>query len=110
MTFKVNENKVRKAFKHINEHVFGGDLDINAIGEIDVDFLDTELGFCVPEEDMIVFGLTDEFPNKKEFMNTMCHEMIHLLQIVSDRKVNHGQFFASWCQIAEKSDFHPENG
>ena len=100
--YTVTHKNVEGAFNHLNRKVFGKALDFSSI-ELDIDFLDTEWGFCVPEDDgTIVLGLTNTFPSEIDFLSTLCHEMIHLLQIVKNKPVNHGKFFKDQCSRVYK--------
>jgi hypothetical protein len=100
--YKVTENKLAKGFQKINKQVFDGLLDLSDIDSIEIDFLDTEWGYCVDEDGEIVLGMTDEFPSSVAFLDTLCHEMIHLYQIMSGWKVNHGKQFKALAKHAEK--------
>ena len=101
--FTVTHKKIEKSFAKINNLIFAGALEISDIDEIDIDFLDTEYGFCIEENGKIVLGLTDVFDSAKSFENTLCHEMIHLFQIMSDIKVDHGKSFMAFQVIAEEN-------
>lgn len=96
--FKVTIDTVEKTFDQINKKVFDGILSFYDLDVVDIDYLDTEWGFCIEEDGEIVLGLTDEFRSKKDFQNTLCHEMIHLWQIMNGFKVNHGKRFEDMCE------------
>ena len=98
--YKVTENKLSKCFEKINQEVFDGLLAFEDIDSVEVEFLDTEWGYCVDEDGEIVLGITDEFPTRADFMNTLAHEMIHLFQITNSLKVNHGVAFERIAQHA----------
>lgn len=100
--YKVTEARIARNFKVINDQVFGGLLELSDIDEIDIDFLDTEWGYCVDEGNEIILGMTNEFPSVRDFLNTLCHEMIHLYQIMNDEIVDHGETFESFAQWAKK--------
>jgi hypothetical protein len=100
--YQVTEEKVAAAFNEINDQVFGGILDLDDLDDIDIDFLDTEWGYCIEEDGEIVLGLTDEFPSQKDFKDTLCHEMTHLWQIMNGWKVNHGTAFMKIADHAKK--------
>jgi hypothetical protein len=104
--FAVTHKNLEKSFNKINGVVFDGLLDLRDLDEIDIDFLDTEWGYCIEEDGEIVLGVTDEFPSKKEFEDTLCHEMIHLYQIISDLKVDHGKVFKSFEKHANNLGFN----
>jgi len=104
--FKVTEEIVLKEMSVLNEEMFEGLLDIDAI-ELDIDFLDAEWGYCVDEEDgrgtilgltdefdsYESLGLTDEFDSYESFRTILAHEMIHAYQIQECMTVNHGDVF-----------------
>jgi hypothetical protein len=101
--FEVTEEIVLKEMNVLNEEMFEGLLDIDAI-EIDVDFLDTEWGYCVDEEDGqgTILGLTDEFESYESFRTILAHEMIHAYQIQECMAVNHGDVFNLLVKFAHK--------
>lgn len=84
----INENTARNVLADVNDWVFDGELPLDLI-DIDVDFLDTEWGFCVDEDDRIILGLTDEFRSYKHLVATVVHEMIHAMQIYNEVEVSH---------------------
>lgn len=92
--FEVTEEIVLKEMNVLNEEMFEGLLDIDAI-ELDIDFLDAEWGYCVDEEDGrgTILGLTDEFDSYESFRTILAHEMIHAYQIQECMTVNHGDVF-----------------
>lgn len=94
--FSVTRKELDKSFNRIRALVFDNLIDLSDLDDVDIDFLDTEWGYCVEENDEIILGVTDEFSSKKAFENTLCHEMIHLYQIVSNSPVNHGKTFKSF--------------
>jgi hypothetical protein len=102
MVYRVKESDVWKEITYINEEAFLGAIDIGYI-ELDIDFLDTEWGFCVPEEDVTVLGLTDEFDSYHMFRTVLAHELIHAYQIQEKLSVNHGNLFLSLADICNKS-------
>lgn len=100
--YTVTAEKVNEAFSKINTELFYGELELSDV-ELDIDYLDTELGFCVEEDDgSIVLGLTNEFNSKEAFLDTLCHEMIHLWQIMNCWKVHHGDSFRDYADKALK--------
>ena len=105
MAYAVTHSKVRNAFNTLNKQVFSNQLDFESV-ELDIDFLDTEWGFCISEDGEIILGLTDEFPNRKSFVDVLCHEMIHLYQIVNNLNVDHKSTFKKWAKSAEKLGHH----
>jgi hypothetical protein len=101
--FEVDEEIVMKEMDLLNETIFEGLLNLDAI-EIDVDFLDTEWGYCVDEEDGrgTILGLTDEFESYESFRTILAHEMIHAYQIQECMAVNHGDVFNLLVKFAHK--------
>jgi len=95
--FKVTEEIVLKEMNVLNEEMFEGLLDIDAI-EIDIDFLDAEWGYCVDEEDGrgTILGLTDEFDSYESFRTILAHEMIHLPRREGGRGTEITTLFSSW--------------
>ena len=63
----IDENTVHAVLADINDRVFDGELPLELI-DIDIDFLDTEWGFCVDEGDRIILGLTNEFRSRKQMI------------------------------------------
>jgi len=102
MVYQVKESDVWKEISFINQEAFLGVIDIDAI-ELDIDFLDTEWGFCVPEEDVTVLGLTDEFDSYQMFRTVLAHELIHAYQIQEELPVDHDDLFLSLADICNKS-------
>jgi hypothetical protein len=103
--FYVKHKTLEKSFNKINGVVFDDLLDLRDLDAIDIDFLDTEWGYCIEEDGEIILGVTDKFPSKKAFEDTLCHEMIHLYQIISDLKVDHGKVFKSFEKRANRLGF-----
>lgn len=99
--FKVTTDTVEKTFNQINKKVFDGILSFYDLDVLDIDYLDTEWGFCIEEDGEIILGLTDRFPSEKDFQITLCHEMIHLWQIMNGFKVNHGKRFEDMREKAK---------
>jgi hypothetical protein len=101
--FEITEEIVLKEMNVLNEEMFEGLLDIDAI-EIDIDFLDTEWGYCVDEEDGrgTILGLTSEFNSYDSFRYILAHEMIHAYQIQECMPVDHGDVFKLFGQFASK--------
>lgn len=98
--FKVTEEIVRKEMDRINEEVFADFIYTDDI-EVDIDYLDTEWGYCFDEDGTIVLGLTDEFEDETQFRTILAHEMIHALQLQLGIGANHGDYFkkvASYIQ------------
>lgn len=96
--FRVTENIAATSFEHINKKVFNGILDRPFF---DVDYLDTEYGYYDPSVDAI--GLTDVFESKRDFEDTLCHEMAHLCQVqVFGMKPDHGHIFHKLIKHARK--------
>jgi len=100
--YKVTEEIVRKEMVVINEEMFGSRLFIDDI-ELDIDFLDTEWGFCFDEHGITVLGLTDEFDDYTQFRTILVHEMIHALQIQMGLDVDHGHYFQHVANYAQKT-------
>jgi len=90
--YKVTEQIVREEMEKLNDELFASRLFIDDI-EVDVDYLDTEWGFCIDEDDKIVLGVTDEFEDETQFRTILAHEMIHALQLQLGIGVNHGEYF-----------------
>lgn len=97
--FEVTEEIVLKEMNVLNEEMFEGLLDIDAI-ELDIDFLDTEWGYCFEERGAIVLGLTTEFDSYELFLTVLAHEMIHAYQIQESMTVDHGDVFERFVQYA----------
>jgi len=102
------EKATRALMQRVNETVFEGELPIELI-DIDIEFQDTVWGYCVPSEeydDRILLGLTDEFENRKQFANTVVHELIHAMQIYNDAKVGHEtHMWDHYVMLAEKAGY-----
>ena len=99
----ITENTARTVLADVNDRVFGGELPIDLI-DIDIDFLDTEWGFCVDEDDRIVLGLTDEFRSRKQMVAIIVHEMIHAMQIYNEVEVSHDTpFWDHYVAVAKKN-------
>lgn len=94
MTYKINEEIVRKSLVKLNKKIFGNFLDVSEENLIlDLDPLDTEWGFINDEEEKLVLGLHTEFPTKKFYEEVLAHEMVHLLQVALEIPVTHGKTF-----------------
>ena len=93
---KINESTASKAFAVINRKIFNGILDQP---KWDIDYLDTEYGYYVDG----TIGLTDFFDTKADFLDTLCHEMIHLCQdSVFEMEPDHGRLFNKMAKFARK--------
>jgi hypothetical protein len=84
----IDENTVRTVLADVNDSVFDGELPVELI-DIDIDFLDTEWGFCVDEDNRIILGLTNKFRSRKQMVAIIVHEMIHAMQIYNGVEVSH---------------------
>ena len=98
---KVTEEIVLKEMNVLNEEMFEGLLDINAI-ELDIDFLDAEWGYCVDEEDGrgTILNLTNEFDSYESFRTILAHLMIHAYQIQECMAINDGDVAKLFGQYA----------
>ena len=98
---KVTEEIVLKEMNVLNEEMFEGLLDINAI-ELDIDFLDAEWGYCVDEEDGrgTILNLTNEFDSYESFRTILAHLMIHAYQIQECMAINDGDVAKMFGQYA----------
>jgi hypothetical protein len=101
--FEVTEEIVLEEMCNLNEEMFDGLLNIDAI-EIDIDFLDTEWGSCVDEEDGrgTILSLNDTFNSYESFRTILAHEMIHAYQIQESMNVNHKTVFRLFGQYANQ--------
>lgn len=97
--YKTNQKTVSKTFRFLNKRVFDG-----VLAEPDWDIY----GF--DEDQMLLgyycdntIGLVNEFFDKDEFVDTLCHEMVHMTQDqVFQVKVNHGSIFKKIMKYARK--------
>tara|TARA_B110000503_G_scaffold38741_1_gene63697 strand:+ start:96 stop:593 length:498 start_codon:yes stop_codon:yes gene_type:complete len=98
---KVTEEIVLKEMNVLNEEMFEGLLDIDAI-ELDIDFLDAEWGYCVDEEDGrgTILNLTNEFDSYDSFRTILAHLMIHAYQIQECMAINDGDVAKMFGQYA----------
>lgn len=93
---KIDENKAAKAFTVINRKIFNNLLEEP---KWDIDFLDTEYGYYIDG----TIGLTDFFDTEADFLDTLCHEMIHLCQdSVFEMEPDHGRLFKKLVKFARK--------
>jgi|TARA_B100001094_G_scaffold201103_1_gene195102 hypothetical protein len=101
--FELTEEVVQKEMAILNEEIFENLINIDAI-ELDVDFLDTEWGYCFEYEERgtIVLGLTTEFDSYELFRTVLAHEMIHAYQIQEGMTVDHGDVFQRFGQYTEQ--------
>ena len=99
--FEVTEEIVLKEMNVLNEEMFEGLLDIDAI-ELDIDFLDAEWGYCVDEEDGrgTILNLTNEFDSYDSFRTILAHLMIHAYQIQECMAINDGDVAKMFGQYA----------
>jgi len=101
-SYTTTVSKTKTSFAKISSQLFRGILDIDDL-ELEIDPLDTEVGFCIEDENgKIILGLTDKFESKKQFEDVLCHEMIHLWQIMNCWKVHHGDSFQDYAKKALK--------
>jgi len=107
--YKASAPKVEEAFSKISAEVFDGLLDLSDIDILDISDMDTEYGFCFEEDRKIIFGIRTFFPNKTEFRETICHEMVHLYQILNGYKVDHGSNFSKFVTHARKFGYEISN-
>jgi hypothetical protein len=105
MSYTPTLQSVKYAFDEINKEVFDEGLDHPE--EFYIDALDTEWGFCTREDGQgIVLGLTNEFPSRAEFYDTLAHEMTHLFQYqILGIEPNHGKTFKVWINPMKKKDY-----
>lgn len=97
----VTKELVEKIFLVLNVRYFCGEL---VVDEFDIDFLDTEWGFCVREDGIYIIGLTNEFEDEQQFISTLFHEMVHLYQYQKlKREPDHAHTFFAWAFFARKT-------
>ena len=97
--YKTNQKTVSKTFKFLNKRVFDG-----VLVEPDWDIYD------FAEDQMLLgyycdntIGLVNEFFDKSEFVDTLCHEMTHMAQEqVFETAVNHGSIFKKIMKYARE--------
>ena len=102
--YTVTDKKLTSELAKMNKRFFDNALEVDVL---EVDDLDTEWGFCVDDEEWVL-GVTREFPTKKEFHETLLHEMAHLLQINADLPVDHGEVFEDMCEMFKENGFDVE--
>lgn len=102
--FVVTQEILENEFIKFNDMFFEGILEVD---DLEVDQLDTEWGFCVDDEEWVL-GVTDVFPTKKAFQETLLHELVHLYQINAGLEVNHGEVFENICDVFRKNGFDVE--
>ena len=90
--FKVTDKKLTSEFAKMNKRFFDNALEVDVL-EVDEEW---------------VLGVTREFPTKKEFHETLLHEMAHLLQINADLPVDHGEVFEDMCEMFKENGFDVE--
>lgn len=97
----VTKDLALKIFERLNVRYFLSKLFVH---DFDIDFMDTELGYCVREEDQYIIGLTDEFEDEQQFISTLFHEMVHLYQYqYLKREPDHDYTFFAWAPLARKT-------
>lgn len=97
-SFNVKQKHVRRWFDILNSTIFGGKLpyfDKVTIKHIE----DAHAHFYYYASDRTKeteLCITRNFDNKKQFVEILCHEMIHLFQYLYDEPMGHGPSFWIW--------------
>lgn len=95
----VTQDLATKIFHRLNMRYFLARLFVH---DFDISYMDTELGYCVREEDQYIIGLTDEFEDEQQFISTLFHEMVHLYQYQHlNREPDHDYTFFVWEPLAK---------
>jgi len=93
----VNVIAVENLVLKLNKEVFENQIPIEHI-HIEVDnpanaWIPGAIGWCYEDDDedgdFIVVGTTTEFEDEQEFADTVCHELVHSLQIYNGLVVGH---------------------
>lgn len=99
---------VRRLIAQVNQTVFEGELPVDLI-DLDIDFQDDVWGYCVPSDEVdgrILLGLTDEFEDRRQFANTVVHELIHAMQIYNEATVGHDtRMWDHYVAAAERAGY-----
>ena len=99
-TYRVNLANLRILMKTINRIGFDGDLDLDKLSLV-VEYMDTELGYCIKEEGDVfpVLGVDNTYKDHSEFKSTLAHEMIHLYQYqILNMEPNHERHFIEFAE------------
>ena len=99
-TYRVNLANLRILMKTINRIGFDGDLDLDKLSLV-VEYMDTELGYCIKEEGDVfpVLGVCNTYKDHSEFKSTLAHEMIHLYQYqILNMEPNHERHFIEFAE------------
>lgn len=88
----VTIQRITKLFNQFNGNIFAGKL---IRPQFEVDKMDTEVGYCIDDDDHIVIGIADDL-NDMLLKCTLIHEMVHLWQIQNKKKVDHSLEFQKW--------------
>lgn len=108
MKFKTTQERIKNEFNRINKKFFNNQLCLPQ--DIEIEFMDTELAAYIPFDtdwDRETLYFTDVFHSRREFQNTLAHEMIHMWQwqIQQDSACGHGPTFEYWMQVFNQQGY-----
>ena len=99
--FVVTERKVQIWFNIINKVLFKNSLP--KFCEINIVNSDEYQAMCECSDDgYYKLLICESFKNKKNFVEIMSHEMIHLYEWIEYGRMTHGKNFFAWKQKMEK--------
>ena len=107
-SYQVTRKRIENEFKRINQRFFNSELQLPH--DIDIEFMDTELAAYIPfdqDNNRETLYFTDVFSDKKEFQNTVAHEMIHMWQwqVQRNSSCGHDAVFKYWTRVFDQHGY-----
>jgi predicted metal-dependent hydrolase len=89
------------SFNRFNNKYFLGKLELPDVLEVESD-LDTEVGYCTDDDNVVVLGVADNLLNRYQFDCVVLHEMTHLWQMQNHERVGHNRSFNTFKKTVKK--------
>jgi hypothetical protein len=101
--FKVTPVLVMRWWNLLNKAVF--DDKLLPPRRIVVRAFREEWGWCQPmsKKGHVILGIHSEFMDRKQFIETLAHEMVHQWQWTFTGTMTHGKTFREWAPILKKT-------
>lgn len=94
-TYHPVEDDINLWFRIINQEVFKNSLP--EFHEIEIRRRRKVWAQCIVlDDDTVKLSMNNKFHNKKQFVNILAHEMVHLWEWTTYETMGHGEKFKSW--------------
>lgn len=98
--FEVTHRKVQIWFNILN-HIFFRDYLPN-FDIVKIKFREESLGSCEFRKGKYILEIRPWFNSKKDFLEILVHEMIHLYEHLENEKMTHGPNFFLWKETVNR--------